>query len=236
LGTRLNAWLNPIELIPLQIFYTAVSWAVWFRCAKPRSSQMAVIGVLTAVSAAHVGQVVSLLGFLGYIDSWFIRQAPLLILSAWLAVVVVMALTDSAHVRRFAPAMTPPVHDGERALFTRIEQLMTDARPWSDPDFDVGAMARMLDTYPSAVSRALGRAGNTAFYDYVNEHRIREAQRLLRDPLESRFKVEAVGRQAGFRARSTFFKLFRQHTGVTPAEYRATHAAGREAVSSPPAR
>jgi len=93
----------------------------------------------------------------------------------------------------------------------------------------------MLGTYPSAVSRALGRAGNTAFYDYVNEYRVREAQRLLTDPVESRFKVEALGRQAGFRARSTFFKLFRQHTGVTPAEYRASHATGRNVLSSPPA-
>ena len=104
------------------------------------------------------------------------------------------------------------------------------------PRFRVGAMARMLGTYPSAVSRARGRAGSRAFYDYVNDCRVREAQRLLTDPLESRFKVEALGRQAGFRARSTFFKLFRQHTGLTPAEYRTSHSAGRTAVSSPSAR
>jgi transcriptional regulator GlxA family with amidase domain len=43
----------------------------------------------------------------------------------------------------------------------------------------------------------------------------------LSDPSEARIKIEALGRQAGFRARSTFFKLFRQHTGQTPSEYRA---------------
>ena len=235
LGTRLTAHLGALELIPLQVFYTAVAWVAWFRHAQPRTGQPAVIGVLTAVTVVHVAQVLGLLCSLGYIDYWPIRQAPFLVLSAGLALAVVVALTDSARFRRLAPALTPPVHDSERALFARIEELMNEERPWSNPEFDVGVMARMLGTYPSAVSRALGRAGNTAFYDYVNEHRVREAQRLLTDPVESRFKVEALGRQAGFRARSTFFKLFRQHTGVTPAEYRASHAAGRSDLSSPPA-
>jgi len=235
LGTRLNTRLNTVNLIPLEFFYTAVAWLVWFRHARPRASQPAVIGVLSAVTVVHVAQVLTILGALGYIHYGPIRQAPLFVLGVWLAVAVIMALTDSTRFRRLAPTLTPPVHDGERALFARIEQLMRDARPWSDPDFDVGAMARMLGTYPSAVSRALGRAGNTAFYDYVNEYRVREAQRLLTDPVESRFKVEALGRQAGFRARSTFFKLFRQHTGVTPAEYRASHATARNVLSSPPA-
>jgi AraC-like DNA-binding protein len=235
LGARMTSGRNALALVPLEIFYTAVAWVVWFRHARPRASQPAVVGVLTAVSAVHVAQVLGILGLLGYIHYWQIRQTPLFVLSAWLAAAVVISLTDSARFRRLAPALTPPVHDDERALFARIEHLMQDARPWSDPDFDVGAMARMLGTYPSAVSRALGRAGNTAFYDYVNEHRVREAQRLLTDPVESRFKVEALGRQAGFRARSTFFKLFRQHTGVTPAEYRASHASARDVPSSPPA-
>lgn len=236
LGTRVMGYVNAVDLTPLEIFYTAVAWVVWFRHAQPRAREPAVIGVLTAVTAVHLSQVLSILSLLGYLDPWPIRQAPLFVLSAWLGVVVVMGLTDSARFRRLTPALAAPAHDGERVLFARIEQLMRDARPWSDPDFDVGAMARMLGTYPSAVSRALSRAGNTAFYDYVNEHRVREAQRLLTDPSESRFKVDALGRQAGFRARSTFFKLFREHTGVSPAEYRATHAAGRHVLSSPPAR
>src|SRR5215510_724667 len=82
LGTRLNARLNAVELIPLEIFYTAVAWVVWFRHARPRASQPAVIGVLTAVTAVHVAQVLSILGLLGYIGYWPVRQAPLFVLSA----------------------------------------------------------------------------------------------------------------------------------------------------------
>jgi transcriptional regulator GlxA family with amidase domain len=37
---------------------------------------------------------------------------------------------------------------------------------------------------------------------------------------EARIKIEALGRQAGFRARSTFFKAFRAYAGLSPAEFR----------------
>jgi AraC-like DNA-binding protein len=223
-GPRLNFLLGTIPIILLEFAYTAVCWLVWLRYAQPRGNHVAVMGVLAAVTAIHVGQAASILDFLGYIGYRPIRQMPLVILCLWLATLLVMGLTHSPLVRKLAPAWTPSSSDADRTLFERIEKLMKEDRPWSDPLFDVGAMARKLDSYPNAVSRALGRAGNTTFYDYVNSHRIREAERLLTDPEESRFKIEAIGRQAGFRARSTFFKLFRQHTGFTPSEYRANRA------------
>lgn len=229
LGTRLNLLYGPIPVILTEFCYTAVAWLVWLRHAKPRSSQMAVMGVLIAVTAIHVGQAASILDFLGYIDYRPIRQMPLVIHCLWFATLLVMALNHSPLLRKLAPGWTPTTSDADRTLFERIERLMKEDRPWSDPLFDVGTLARRLDSYPNAVSRALGRAGNTNFYDYVNNHRIREAERLLTDPEESRFKIEAIGRQAGFRARSTFFKLFRQRTGLTPAEYRANRATGLNA-------
>lgn len=224
LGTRLNLLFGPIPVILTEFCYTAVAWLVWLCHAKPRSSQMVVMGVLAAVTAIHVGQAASILDFLGYINYRPIRQMPLIIHCVWFATLLVMALNHSPFVRRLAPGWSPSSSDADRTLFERIERLMKEDQPWSDPLFDVGAMARKLDSYPNAVSRAISRAGNTTFYDYVNTHRIREVERLLTDPEESRFKIEAIGRQAGFRARSTFFKLFRQHTGFTPSEYRSNHA------------
>jgi AraC-like DNA-binding protein len=229
LGIRLNGHLHTFGLIGLEYFYAGIAWVVWFRHARPLSSQRGVIAVLTGVTAAHVAQAIGILDFLGYFDYRPLRQLTLVVISAGLAIAVVMALTDSVLFRRLVPSLAPPVSDAEQALFARIERLMQDARPWRDPEFDVGAMARLLGTYPNAVSKALGRAGNTTFYDYVNEYRVREVQRLLADPTESRYKVEAIGREAGFRARSTFFKLFRQHTGLTPSEYRASLADGQHA-------
>jgi AraC-like DNA-binding protein len=229
LGLDATPMLRPLRMTLIEYCYTAVAWAVCLRFARPLRSQLGVVGVLAAVTAFNGGQGLKFLSSFGVIDYHPLQGAPMLALILWFGVALIMALTSSPLLRRLVPSLTPPANDADRALFDRMETLMQGKRPWTHPEFDVGAMARMLDTYPNAVSRALSRGGNTTFYEYVNEHRIREARRLLEDPAEARIKVEALGRQAGFRGRSTFFKLFREHTGLTPAQYRASREAGLNA-------
>jgi hypothetical protein len=173
---RVNELVDPVRLTMVEYCYTAVAWVVWFRYARPRSSQPAVIGVLAAVTAVHFAQGAGILDLFGVINYRPIRKAPLVFLILWLAVALAMALMSAPLFRRLVPSLTPTASDADRALFDRVEKLMRDERPWSDPDFDVGAMARMLGTYPNAVSKALSRGGSTTFYDYVNAHRIREAE------------------------------------------------------------
>jgi AraC-like DNA-binding protein len=220
-GMDLYRNFGMMRVILLEFVFTLIAWIVFLRGAKPALGQPAVIGVLIAVTALHLGQAAGILDVLGIIEYRPIRQAPLIIVCLWMLGVLVMGLLDSPLLRQLAPAMAASASDGDRSLYARIERLMSEDQPWREPDFDVGGLARKLGTYPNAVSRALSRAGNVSFYDYVNDYRLREAERLLTDPNEARIKIEALGRQAGFRARSTFFKLFRQRTGQTPSEYRA---------------
>lgn len=221
LGFGVNLWFSTLRAMLLGFCYTGIAWIVWLRGSRDVAGQLPVLGVLAAVTSLHVGQAAGILDWLGWLDYRPIRQAPFVILGAWLAAVLVMALLDSQWLRRLTPGFPPRVNGADRDLLARADRLMEDQRPWSDPDLDVGRFAGLLDTYPNAVSRALNRAANTTFYDYVNSYRIREARRLLSDPGERNLKIEALCRLAGFRARSTFFKLFRQHTGQTPSEYRA---------------
>ncbi len=220
LGFGVNLWFGALRAMLVEFCYTGIAWIVWLRGSRSMNGQLPVLGVLVAVTSLHVGQAAGILDWLGWLDFRPIRQAPFVILGAWLVAVLVMALLDSVWLRRLVPGIAPPVNVADRDLLERAGRMMEEQRPWSDPDLDVGAFARLLATYPNAVSRALGRAGNTTFYDYVNSYRIREAKRLLTDPVERDLKIEALGRLAGFRARSTFFKLFREHTGQTPSEYR----------------
>jgi AraC-like DNA-binding protein len=221
LGMDLYRNFGMMRVILLEFVFTLIAWIVFLRGAKPPLGQPAVIGVLAAVTALHLGQAAGILDVLGIIEYRPIRQAPLIIVCLWLLGVLVMGFLESPLLRQLAPAMAATASDADRALFARMERLMREDEPWRETDFDVGALARRLGTYPNAVSRALSRAGNAAFYEYVNAYRLREAERLLSDPKEARIKIEALGRQAGFRARSTFFKLFRERTGQTPSEYRA---------------
>lgn len=52
---------------------------------------------------------------------------------------------------------------------------------------------------------------------FINEKRVSEAQRLL---LETTMSVEVICLRVGFHDRKQFYKLFKEHTGVTPYVYR----------------
>lgn len=219
-GVAMNDWFTVRVVIAMEFGYTATAWLIYLRAARATGNgwpALPALGVLVAVSTPLLAQVLFLFG-IG--SKEFAFNIPFFVIGTWLAVALGQALFDSPALRRFVPALVPAADTGDRELYTRIEQAMRDQRPWTDPDLEVGALAKLLGANANAVSRALSRAGNTNFYDYLNGYRVREAERLLLDPEESRFKIEALGRQAGFRARSTFFKAFRAHTGLTPAEFR----------------
>ncbi len=222
LGYGLNRWIGLSHVIWLEYLFLLMAWVVWARSGFARSERIASGFVLAAATLLHFANAAQTLAFYGLIEfTRFVRHVPFVVLCMWSVAAIGFALIESPTFRRLAPRLAPAAGAADRALYERMSQKMQAERPWSDPDFDVNALARLLGTHANAVSRALSRAGETTFYDYVNGFRVREAQRLLADPRESRFKIEALGRQAGFRARSTFFKLFRQHTGLTPSEYRA---------------
>ena len=58
------------------------------------------------------------------------------------------------------------------------------------------------------------------FYDFVNEYRVEEVKRRLRDPKYTNLKILAIGMDAGFNTKSTFNAFFKKHTGLTPSQYR----------------
>jgi len=161
LGFGVNLWFGTLRVMLVEFCYAAIAWIVWLRAAQPAVGQPAVLGVLVAVTSLHLGQVVGIADYLGWIDFRPIRQAPLIIVSIWLVVALVMALVDAPWLRRLAPGWTPPVSPADRELLERSDRVMTETRPWINPDFDIGALARLLDTYPNAISRALNRATST---------------------------------------------------------------------------
>jgi AraC-like DNA-binding protein len=220
LGVALNQWVRMLAVIVAQLVYTVAAWVIYLRAARANGNRWLappVLAVLIAVSSLHLVQFASLAG-LG--SPMVIVQSRLILTATWAVVAFGFALFSSPLLRTLAPALVPGADAADHGLFARIEQAMRGQRPWTDPDLDVGALAKLLGTNANAVSRALSRAGNTSFYDYVNAFRVREAERLLLDPQEARIKIEALGRQAGFRARSTFFKAFRAYAGLSPAEFR----------------
>lgn len=90
---------------------------------------------------------------------------------------------------------------------------------YADPT-QIAALAHRLSVSPRTLGRRFQAALGLSPQAYVQTLRIDAAKRML---LRTRLRVDRIGEQVGYSDAGFFKRLFRTHTGVTPAAWR-THA------------
>ena len=84
----------------------------------------------------------------------------------------------------------------------------------------VSGLADMVSIPPHTLSYILNKHYQKNFSDFINGYRIDFVkQRLKQGRGWKKNKMEAIGMEAGFASRSTFFAAFRKQEGITPAAY-----------------
>lgn len=105
---------------------------------------------------------------------------------------------------------------GSRAAFlARLEAAV--GRGFSDPDFDVGALARQLSMDRSHLFRQMRGLLGVSPSEYLRAARLDASARALR---ASSGSVAEVAEAVGFRNVSHFSRCFRARHGCSPASYR----------------
>ena len=103
-------------------------------------------------------------------------------------------------------------------LFRRLCKLMDDEKPYTDDTLNRETLARMLSTNYKYVEQAIRECSNgETVADFINRYRIQQAAVLLKTTDDS---VGLIGDLCGIGSRTTLFRLFRDHYGMSPSEYR----------------
>lgn len=106
-----------------------------------------------------------------------------------------------------------------RRLHRKLEGLMKAERPFTNPDLKSGDLAAMIGTSAHALSFLFNQYLHKNYYDYINEYRVAEFKRLVGELDTSRYTLTAMSQMCGFSSRASFFRHFKNHTGITPADY-----------------
>lgn len=81
-------------------------------------------------------------------------------------------------------------------------------------------LAKRLSLPERTFSRILNQHFGKNFFEFINEHRVNEAKRLLADPDKKDLNMLDILAEAGFSSKSTFNAIFKQYTSQTPSQYR----------------
>jgi AraC-like DNA-binding protein len=158
--------------------------------------------------------------------------------SVWLLVftILVLCVRLRPEVLRPAPAAVPgPALDPR--LAENIERLIEQEQAFRQEGLTITALAGRLAAPEHKVRQLINsQLGFKNFNAFVNHYRVREARQILADPTRLHLGVAEVAYQVGFRSLGPFNKAFKELSGLTPTEYRASQRlrdAERVGASSP---
>lgn len=96
-------------------------------------------------------------------------------------------------------------------------QLLSYCEAHFGEDITVQQLADALYISPSYVSKIFSQKLKTGFRTYINDLRIHKAQTLLK---ETDQKILQIMETCGFQNQSSFNRVFREHCGMSPRQYR----------------
>lgn len=108
----------------------------------------------------------------------------------------------------------------DNAYYKELCFLLDNEKIYRDPDLSLTRIAERLDISSTYLSQLVNTLSGTNLSDFINEYRVKDAQRLLTHPNYSSYPILSIGLESGFNSKSTFYAAFKKHAGMTPSSYR----------------
>jgi AraC-like DNA-binding protein len=123
---------------------------------------------------------------------------------------------------RLSEASAGSLSGGEAEIARKIENLLALEKVYQEPAYSRADLARECGTSEAVLSRVINLHFQRSFPQLMNEHRISDAKRLLK---ETDVSVRTVAEEVGFNSLATFNRVFKEMTGTTPGQFRQEIAA-----------
>lgn len=107
--------------------------------------------------------------------------------------------------------------------------LLEQQQIYTNPELRISDISNMLNTNRTYVSRLINDDLKTNFSDFINTYRINHSKRILTDHSFDSLSLSQIAEIVGFSSDSTFYRTFKQKTGVSPGDFRRNHGNNQEA-------
>lgn len=129
-----------------------------------------------------------------------------------------LRLLGELQARQQAAALHAPDPQTNLTHHQLLVKLETD-KVYRDEEITLQTLARTLKVQPWELSRVINVTMNMNFWTLINGYRIREARERLANMPGTGQSILTICYEVGFSSKSSFYRAFKKHTGMTPNEY-----------------
>lgn len=116
------------------------------------------------------------------------------------------------------PVETVNIPKEEPEQLKILLKFMEAEKPYLDDKLTLQKLAKLTNLQEKQLSALINQHTGKHFFDFINEFRINDAKKLLKD--QSQLTVLEILYEVGFNSKSSFYTAFKKDTGVTPTDCR----------------
>ncbi|GGD19422.1 hypothetical protein GCM10011368_21690 [Hyunsoonleella pacifica] len=101
-----------------------------------------------------------------------------------------------------------------------IYDVIISKRLFLNSKMSLSLLSKELNISESYLSQIINQNSGKNYSTIINELRVEYAKKLLLDKEYSNYTITALGLESGFNTKTSFYSIFKKHTGKTPNEYK----------------
>jgi AraC-like DNA-binding protein len=114
--------------------------------------------------------------------------------------------------------VAPEISNRDQEVLDRLQGLFEHEKVYHEPELGRAELARELGVGEATLSRIVNIHYGKTIPQLLNDYRVHDAQRLLR---ETNASINDVFTDSGFSSMTTFNRVFKELSGVSPTEFRS---------------
>lgn len=112
------------------------------------------------------------------------------------------------------------ISDNNEKFAQKLLNHMDYEKPFTDQELSIGKLAKQLSVPAEYLSHVINSCFGKNFFDFINTYRIEEFKRQLQNPDNQNYKIIGIAYDCGFNSKATFNRVFKNHAGLTPSQYK----------------
>jgi len=110
--------------------------------------------------------------------------------------------------------------------FQLIDGFIKTEKPYLQGQYTVRALSESTGISQAEISPIIQQKTDKYYCDYMNEYRVETLKRKLDDESNDKYTIFSLAMDCGFASKTSYNRIFKNHTGITPTEYRAQQGRG----------